>query len=200
MDTIITAIQASSSLELISVAFGLAYVILAARENIWCWPAALLGTGTAIFLFWDVNLLMESGLNIYYLGMAVFGWWQWKHGGKSQGSLAIQTWSWNKHLITLIVIAALSLTSGIILSQNTNAAFPFVDSFTTWSAVITTWMVARKVLENWLYWVVIDIVSVWLFIQKDLYLYANLFVLYTVIAVVGYVSWKAKLGYAKHTT
>jgi len=200
MELIIAAFKTTSSLELVSVAFGLAYVILAARENIWCWPAALVGTGTAIFLFWDASLLMESGLNVYYVAMALFGWWQWRHGGKSKTSLDIQTWGYGQHGIALGIIVCLTLTSGFLLSKHTSAALPFVDSFTTWSAVIATWMVARKVIENWLYWIVIDAVSVWLFIQKDLYFYAALFVLYTIIAIYGYLNWQRILQNVKDTT
>lgn len=184
----------TSQLEIVSVAFGLAYVIFAARENIWCWPCAFIGTGTAIFLFWDASLLMESGLNIYYLAMAVFGWWQWQYGGRKDNDkaqvLSISSWGINQHLLCLAVIAALTAVSGYLLSQNTSAALPYVDSFTTWSAVITTWMVARKILQNWLYWVVIDAVSVWLYYERGLYLYALLFVAYTVIAVFGYLQWR----------
>ncbi len=197
MEQILTALQATSTLELVSVAFGLAYVILAARENIWCWPAAFVGTGTAIFLFWDVSLVMESALNVYYLAMAVFGWWQWRHGGESRSKLTIQTWGLHQHCLTLAAIAGLTAVSGFLLSKHTSAALPYVDSFTTWSAVITTWMVARKILENWLYWIVINAVSVWLFIQKQLYLYAALFVLYTIIAVFGYLYWKRNLQHVK---
>lgn len=189
---VIQAWQATSQLELISVLFGLAYVILATRENIWCWPAALIGTATAIFLFWDASLLMESALNVYYLLMAVYGWWQWQYGSPDHSHLSISSWSKKNHIAALISIVLLTLISGTLLSNNTQAALPFVDSFTTWSAVLTTWMVARKILENWLYWVVIDAVSVWLYIERGLFLYALLFLAYTVIAVFGYMTWRRR--------
>lgn len=191
--TIAAAWVATSYLEIVSVAFGLIYVILAARENIWCWPAAFIGTGTAIFLFWDASLFMESALNIYYLFMAVFGWWQWQYGSDEKTELAISAWTINQHIKAFGLIAILTLSSGYWLASNTEAALPFVDSFTTWSAVITTWMIAQKILENWLYWVVIDAVSVWLYAERGLYLYALLFAAYTVIAVFGYVKWKNSL-------
>ena len=182
--------QATGQLEIVSVIFGLAYVVLAARENIWCWPAALVGTGTAIFLFWDASLLMESALNVYYLLMAVYGWWHWQYGGEANTTLAISSWRLNQHLLAISLIVVFTLGSGFLLSNNTSAALPYVDSFTTWSAVLTTWMVTRKILENWLYWVVIDAVSVWLYLERGLALYAVLFVAYTVIAVFGYLQWR----------
>lgn len=192
-ESLLAAWQQVSTLESISVAFGLAYVILAAKENIWCWPAALIGTGTAIFLFWDVSLLMESALNVFYVLMAVYGFYQWQYGGQRGDELAISSWQLPQHVKAIVLILALVLGSGYLLSNHTNAALPYVDSFTTWGAVVATWMVARKILENWLYWIVIDAVSVWLFVQKELYLYALLFVLYTVIAVYGYLQWRGKI-------
>lgn len=190
--SIALAWAATSTLEVVSVFFGLVYVILAARENIWCWPAAFVGTGTAIFLFWDASLVMESALNVYYLVMAVFGWWQWHGGGANKSSLTISSWKFRQHFIAIGLIAALTLMSGYLLSTRSEAALPYVDSFTTWSAVITTWMVARKILENWLYWIVIDLVAMWLFSERGLYLYALLFLLYTFIAVIGHFQWKRK--------
>lgn len=186
-----SAWQATSALELVSVCFGLAYVILAARENAWCWPAALVNTATAILLFWDASLLMESGLNVFYLIIAVYGWWQWQYGGSGKSELAISTWPLRNHLFVLIAIALLSVASGAALSSNSAAALPYLDSLTTWSAVICTWMVTQKILENWLYWIVIDTVSIYLYIDRELYLYATLFALFTVIAVYGFYQWRA---------
>ena len=183
-------------LELTSVLFGLIYVVLAARENSWCWPAAFIGTGTAIWLFWDASLLMESALNVYYLLMAVYGWWQWQTGGPQHSTLAISSWRSSTHLRALGLVAILSLLSGYWLSQHTAAALPYVDSFTTWSAVITTWMIAHKILENWLYWIVIDAVSVWLYAERGLYLYAVLFVVYTIVALFGYRNWRLSMQHA----
>jgi len=196
MQSISSAWQATSQLEVVSVVFGVAYIILAARENILCWPAAFIGTGTAIFLFWDGSLLMESALNVYYLLMAVIGWWQWTRGGENQSKLEIQSWNLKQHLITFSLIAILTIISGSLLSKNTTAALPYLDSFTTWAAVITTWMVARKVLENWLYWIIINSASILLYIEREFVLYALLYAIYIVIAVIGYVQWKRKLNHA----
>ena len=189
-EALIAAWQQTSTLEIVSVAFGLAYVILAARENAWCWPAAMIGTATAIVLFWDVSLLMESALNVFYLAMAFYGLWAWRRGGAGGTSLPISSWRFNHHALAFAGILVLSVVSGSLLSENTSASYPFVDSFTTWAAVITTWMVTRKVLQNWLYWLVINSVSIWLFFQKELYLYALLFVLYVLISLYGYQNWR----------
>ena len=181
---------ATSHIEIVAVVFGLIYIILAAKENIWCWPAAFIGTGTSIYLFWDGSLYMESALNVYYLLMAIVGWWQWQYGSKTKSILSISTLSLTQHAVFLGAIFTLTAVSGYLLSHNTDAALPYLDSFTTWSAVITTWMVARKILENWLYWIVINSASIYLYLDRGYVLYAVLFALYIIIAIFGYAQWR----------
>lgn len=194
LSTLLSAWQAASTLETVSVAFGLAYVVLAAHENVLCWPAAIVNTTTAIVLFWDVSLLMESALNVFYLAIAFYGWWQWKFGGQNRSELSISRWPWINHALAIAAIIILTLVSGKLLADKTSAALPYLDSFTTWAAVICTWMVTRKIIENWLYWIVIDLAGVYLFMQKGLMLYALLFVLYTIIAVYGYIRWRRNIS------
>lgn len=205
IEALALAWQATSHTEIISVVFLLAYVILAARENSWCWPAAFIGTATSVWLFWDAQLVMESLLNVYYLSMAVFGWWQWQYGGTRNAEnktsiLSISSWPLKNHLITAGFIIVLTLGSGYFLENLTGAKLPYIDSFTTWSAVITTWMITRKILENWLYWVVIDLVSIYLYFDRGLYLYGLLFIIYTVVAVFGYFNWRQRLINSSHAT
>lgn len=182
----------------LAVVLALAYLLLATKENILCWYCALISTAIYTVLFWDVRLLMDSALNGYYMLMAVYGWHQWRFGGADHHGVAIQTLSRNSHLSIFVSIALMTAVSGVLLSQNTDAAWPYVDSFTTWASVITTVMVARKVLEHWLYWLVIDAVSIPLYIERELYLTAVLFIAYLVIVVIGYVNWRQR--YANQTT
>lgn len=175
--------------EAVAVLLGIAYLLLAMLEKISCWYAAFLSTLIFLFLFWDVNLLMESALQVYYLAMAVYGWWQWRHGQRDDGSLAISRWGARQHLIAVSGVLVLSGVSGYALSQYTEASWPYLDSFTTWGAVLTTWMVARKILENWLYWIVIDSLSIFLYLDRELYLTAGLFAAYVVIVIFGFVTW-----------
>jgi nicotinamide mononucleotide transporter len=183
------ALQAMSLWELAAVVLGVAYLLLAMRESLWCWYAAFASTAIFLFIFWQVNLFMESALQIYYLAMAVFGWWQWKQGSRGSGTLEISRWSRRQHFYAVGSVLLISLFSGSLLAQYTDAALPFLDSFTTWGSVVTTWMVARKVLENWLYWLVIDGISIFLYLDRGLYLTALLFMAYLIIAVFGYRTW-----------
>ncbi len=181
--------QSMSGWELLAVVLGVAYLLLAMRESLWCWYAAFASTAIFLVLFWRVNLLMESALQVYYLVMAVYGWWQWQHGDDSNRGLTISRWTRQRHIMAITAILVAALISGALLHHYTQAAMPYLDSFTTWGAVLTTWMVARKILENWLYWLVIDSVSIFLYVNRELYLTALLFIVYLVIAVFGYRKW-----------
>jgi nicotinamide mononucleotide transporter len=197
MDTVLAGARAMSPWETAAVLLAIGYLLLAVRENIWCWYCAFASTAIYTVLFWDVSLLMESALNVYYMGMAVFGWYQWTHGRTAgdgtETGVTIHSLSRNQHLVIVVVIGNLSLISGYLLSQYSEAAWPYVDSFTTWASVITTYLVAKKFLENWLYWIVIDSVSIPLYLDRGLPLTALLFAAYVAIAITGFFSWKRHL-------
>jgi len=184
----------TSPWEITAVLLAVAYLVLAIRQNPWCWAAAVASTAIYLVLLYRASLYMESALQIFYLAMAVYGWWCWTRGGERRGSepapLAVSTWPLRRHVVAIVSILALSLISGAVLQTYTNAALPFLDSFTTWGAIVTTYLVARKILENWFYWFVIDSVSVYLYASRELYLTAGLFLLYLVLVVVGYRAWR----------
>lgn len=189
---ILAAWQAMPGWEVCAVLLAIAYVLLAVKERIECWYAAFVSSAIFLVLFWNVSLLMESALQIYYMGMALYGWSQWRRHANSEEDLHIHTWPLIRHVQWFTTIALVTLVSGYLLSNNTTAAHPYLDSFTTWASVFTTWLVARKVLENWLYWIVIDALSIFLYVDRGLYLTAVLFVVYVVIAVLGFVQWQQR--------
>lgn len=204
------------------------YLLLAVKENVWCWLFAMISTVIYTALFWNVSLLMDSALNVYYMAMAVFGWYQWTRGGvaissadgndsghssdtgsngngcnNSNGNdtgnngkplpLAVRSMSTHQHGWVITITAVLTVTSGYLLSEHSSAVWPYVDSFTTWASVLTTYLVTQKYLQNWLYWIVIDAVSIPLYMDRGLTLTAALFVFYVVIAVFGYFKWRQHL-------
>ncbi|TVS11363.1 MAG: nicotinamide riboside transporter PnuC [Wenzhouxiangella sp.] len=176
-----------SSWEMLAVALAITYLLLAVRQNRWCWVAAFVSTAIFTALFWNVELLMQSALNVYYMGMAVYGWWQWGRGGN--GELPVQRWRWQGHALALALVLGATVISGHLLSLHTQAAWPYLDSFITWGAVVTTFMVARKVLENWAWWMLINALAVFLFIERGMLLTAGLHLSYLVISVFGWIGW-----------
>ncbi|MCL1090527.1 nicotinamide riboside transporter PnuC [Shewanella profunda] len=180
--------------EALAVLLAMAYLLLAMKASVWCWAAAFASTAIYTVLFWKVSLLMESVLNVYYMAMALYGYWLWTQGGDKQQGVKVTTWPLKKHLTLIVTTGIISLLVGHGMATYTQAAFPYLDAATTCFAVMTTYLVAKKVLENWLYWVVIDLVSIYLYLSKGLMLTSLLFVLYVGLAVVGYFLWRAALA------
>lgn len=189
--SLLALLQMGSWLELVAMLLAVLYLVLAIMEKRACWVAAFLSTAMYTLVFWDVSLLMESALQIYYMAMAIYGWWYW-HSDDAQAPIV--RWPARQHITLLLAVLGASAVSGVLLDNYTTAALPYLDAFTTWASIVTTWMVARKVLENWLYWVVIDAASIYLYVARDLYITAWLFVLYVVLACVGYWQWKRRLS------
>ena len=181
-------------LESLAVVTAIMYLILAAKEDVRCWYAALISSILYFYIMLQAGLLMEGGLQIFYVFMAVYGWMQWKDTNNKTSSLKISSWNKTTHLIIISFVITLSLISGIFLEKFTNAALPFLDALTTWGAIASTYMVAKKVIENWFYWFVIDSISIYLFISRELFLTAFLFLIYLVIIIYGYRSWKKLLN------
>ena len=189
LELLVSQFQSSSLIELTAVLFALAYLTLVVKENILCWYAALISTILFLVIFWRVQLYMESGLQIYYVAMAIYGWYQWSRGGGQSHGVTITTWSLKTHVLAVLGILLATLASGILLIKISNAYFPFLDSFTTWASIVTTFMVAKKILENWIYWFVIDGISIFIYLERELYFTAFLFAIYLVIVVIGFLSW-----------
>jgi nicotinamide mononucleotide transporter len=135
---------------------------------------------------------MESALNAFYAAMAVYGFWQWQQG-RDGAALGVCRWPIARHLTGAVGIVALSAISSYYLRRFTPAAWPFLDSMVTWSSVFATFLVARKVYENWYWWLVIDSVSLCLYFTRRLYLTVLLFGLYLVLIVIGMRQWRRTL-------
>lgn len=186
-----------SLLEAVAVILAVVYLVLAIRQNNWCWLAAFVSSVLSIFVFSAAQLYMQAALQVFYAGMAVYGWWQWTRGSSADhGPVRVHTWPLQRHLAALAGVTVLSGLFAWAL-RSTDQAMPLLDSFVTVAAILTTWMVARKLLENWIYWFVIDSISIYLYLARELVLYAGLFVVYLVLVVIGFRQWRADLRLAK---
>lgn len=199
METVLGELAGSGPLELVAVLLALAYLILAARLSLWCWPAAFVSTAIYLVLFADRQLYSQALLQVFYLVMAVYGFLQWRSGAR-QPETAIVRWSWRQHGIALFLVLALTAITGMLEARYTDARMPYLDAFTTWGSVITTWMVVKRVLENWLYWIVVDGVLVYVAFASGLVATAGLFLIYLGIVIAGYVAWRRRLARAHAAT
>jgi nicotinamide mononucleotide transporter len=188
MENLLIQLAATSFLEGIAVVLAVVYVWLAARQNIWCWPCALVSTGIYTWLFWNVSLPFHTGLNFYYLIMAVYGLMKWRES--QADTLLVQSWPLSRHIICIIVLTIGSVTLSYFASSMLDANHIYLDAFITVFSVYTTILVAHKVRENWLYWIVINIFASYLYFAKDLTLTGILFLCYTGFAVYGFIQWR----------
>ncbi|MEM8815734.1 MAG: nicotinamide riboside transporter PnuC [Pseudomonadota bacterium] len=181
-----------SGLEIVAVLAAILYLVLAIRQHIACWLFALLSTAIYVALFIEAKLYMEAVLNGVYFLMAMYGYWVWRNGGEA--ALPVTTRGVRFHAAAVATIVALAAINGALLERFSDAVFPYIDSLTTWAALWTTWLVARKVLENWWYWLLIDLVSIVIYWSRGLELTALLFVLYVLMIPFGYLAWRRSMS------
>ncbi|WP_273148845.1 nicotinamide riboside transporter PnuC [Methylophaga thiooxydans] len=189
LDTVINGLSSLSGWEVFAALLGVGYIIFAARESQWCWPMAFVSTLIYTLLFWEGQLPMQALLNFYYMGMAIYGFVLWRGHKQAENNLPIHSWSLQFNLAFLTIGSVLTLVVGHYLLQYNASQQPYLDAGITVFSVLNTWLMARKVLQNWLYWVVIDAAAVVLYLDTAFYATAALFTLYTVLASAGFVNW-----------
>jgi len=189
MDALYAGLMATSLLEAASVALALAYAVLAVRRSRWCWVTGGLSSAILIYLALHARLPMQAALQVYYVVISAYGWWHWTREEEAQGTLVVSTWPMRWHVVACAAVVLTSALTAHWLASQTQAAWPFLDSLTTWGSLYATWLQARVKLENWLYWIFIDSVLSFLFGSQGLYLYALLSVVYLGFSAVGYVRW-----------
>ena len=181
------AFSETSLLEWLAVLTGTLYVILISYKQIIAWLFALISSLLYVYICFNYQLYLESFLQFFYVAMAIYGWLNWK---KEINTTTIIKWPIKNHLINIGLSSILTLILGFTFSKFTNQANPFTDAFTTVFSLTATFMVTKRVLENWIYWIIIDGVSIFLYSSRALYLTSVLFFIFTLIAVFGYIKWK----------
>jgi nicotinamide mononucleotide transporter len=179
------ALLATSPLEALAVLLSFAYVVLAVPRSRWCWVAGGAGSLIYVWLFARARLPMQSLLQVWYVGVAVFGFLRWSREGTTWISLL----SWRGHVAGIAASLLLAVVIARILAAETQAARPYLDSSTMVLSLFATWLTARGKLENWLYWIVVDAVLAWLYAAQGLVFTAFLFLVYLVIAAAGFIEW-----------
>lgn len=202
-ENVYQGILLTSLWEWVAVVTGVIYVILAALRSNYCWFFAIASSGIYVYLCLDGKLYIESVLQVFYVVMAVVGWISWKKDSSEPKELdalldhpdskdRIQRWPINYHLFNIAISGGVAFILGFCFDSFTDQANPYADAFTTVFSLVATFMVIQKVLENWIYWIVIDIVSIYLYHQRGYSLSAVLYLLFTILAIVGFIVWFKK--------
>lgn len=172
----------------VAVALGLAYLLLAIRERRGCWIAGALASLLFGVVFWRAGLPMQAVLQVYYVAVAIHGWYHWGADRHASAQVHYLDPRYHAGLLLLWLVAVLCSQA---LRQDPAALPGWLDSLTSWGGVLATWLVARKAVEAWLYWIVIDAATVALYLNAGLLPSAGLFALYTALAVVGWREWRS---------
>ncbi len=190
LSVITEALLGLSGWEVIAACLGIGYVVFAAKESQWCWPLAFISTLIYTALFWEGQLPMQALLNFYYMAMAVYGYLLWRKHGNVEDDLPISSWSASRQVLFLLVGIVLTLVVVQFLETSNASRSPYLDAGVTVFSVLNTFLMTRKVLQNWIYWIVIDAAAVVLYAQTGYYATVVMYALYMVLAIIGYLSWK----------
>lgn len=191
IDALLRELYATSAVEFVAVVLGVSYVLLILKCNRLGWLAGAASSIIYVYLAARAHLPMQSVLQFYYVVMSVYGWRNWTRAQQQQGG-GIGRWPVRNHVLALLAIALLSALTAQWLRRETHAAWPYLDSMTTWISLFATWLIARLKLENWLYWIAADSVMAYLFAAQGYPFTAALFLTYMVIAVFGFREWLHK--------
>ena len=178
--------------EWVAVLLALAYLLLAIRQSPWCWACAAASALIYLVVFARAGLQMQAALQLFYIAMAAYGWYAWRGGHAATARRPVGRWPASRHLVAIALVLAAALANGYLIAEGREFV-PYVDAFIAWASVLTTWMVAHKLLENWLYWIVIDLAAAVLYLSQGLYPTALLFLLYAAIAIQGYRAWRQSM-------
>ncbi len=179
-------------IELLGSIFGLLYILFSIKQNIWCWPIGFITSALYIYVFFISKFYADMGLQVYYLVISLYGWYHWMFGAKNkkQDDLKITKTGLRVGIILFLANAVTFIFIAYILVNFTDSEIPYWDAFTTSASFVATWMLARKMIEHWIIWIIVDLVSLGLYIYKGLYPTVILFAVYTILALLGYLEWK----------
>jgi nicotinamide mononucleotide transporter len=187
---VLAAFAAVPPVEWVAAGLALAYLLLAIRQNSWCWACAIASAVLYLSLFARAGLQMQAALQVFYIAMAVYGWRAWR-GTAAARPLAISRWPAQRHALAIAAVVAVATVNGWLVARAAPPALlPYVDALIAWGSVLATWMVARKLIENWWYWIVLDLAAALLFARQGLVVTALLFLVYTGLAFRGLLQWR----------
>ncbi len=182
-----------STLEIIATITGILAVWLQAKEKLLAWPFAIVSVSILAYIFFFQKLYSDFGLHIIYIFLNIYGWVIWSNKMESKAVTPTLLMNWNQMGVAFLIIISGTVILGYVMDTNTDADAPYFDAFTTCGSLVAQYLLAKKYLQNWSFWIAVDLVAIPLYIYKELYMVAFLFVIYLAICVYGYWSWRSEL-------
>lgn len=180
----------NSILEIIAVVTAIAYVVLAARENVWCWIFGIVSSSLSIYITFIAGLHGQAVLYIYYVVMGMYGWYLWRKPANEESRLTMHWWTLRTHGFAIGIGAVCTILAYLILQNFSANEYLLLDCFTAVYSIIATYMLTKKVMENWIYWMVVDFASLLLYVSQDFIFYSFLFAIYMIISIYGFINWR----------
>lgn len=182
-------------IEIVATVFGFLCVVLTIRRNVWCWPTGLVQVLLFIIIFYHAKLYSDLILHVIYVGMQFYGWYCWTAGRDParQESIVISSLTPRQLAMWSLITAVATALWGYTMSRWTDASLPYADAFTTVASLVAQYLLARKFLENWLFWIVVDVVAISVYYYKVLIPTSILYAAFLVLAVIGYVTWRVQV-------
>jgi len=179
-------------IEIFGVVTGILYVILEVKQNRMLWPLGIVTSAAYVYIFFTGKFYADMGLQVYYVLISIYGWYYWSRGGDRADSGELPVVRINRQQLLLLFLTFALAWAGIyfVLDRYTDSTVPLGDSFTTALAIVATWMLTRKIIEQWFLWIIANVVSIGLYIYKGLYPTVILYAVYAGMAVYGYMEWK----------
>lgn len=198
MNELLSALRAHA-LEIVGVAFGLVSVYLSTKEKIASWPTAIVNVGIFSFVFWEAKLYADAVLQIVYLLLSIYGWYEWLYGGSQKTPLSVSKAPLSHWIILLTLAALFAVGLGTWMAKHTDSPVPYLDASLTAGSLVAQWMMTRKQLENWIVWILLDIVYVPTMIARGLPWTSFQYAIFLVLAGMGYLSWRASYRAKEHS-
>ena len=188
-------------IEIFGAISGLLYLYFAIRQKIWLWPLGLITSALYVYVFYGERLYADMGMQLYYVVISIYGWYYWVYGsGKDEkNTLPVSALTRKLGVVLLVITACFYVILVYMLKKLPEllhvevSELLYWDAFTTAASIIATWMLARKIIQHWLIWIVVDAISLGLYIYKGMYPTVVLFLVYTLMAFKGYIEWKKEL-------
>jgi nicotinamide mononucleotide transporter len=181
-------------MEIIAVIFGLLNVFLLTRQNIWAWPCGLLMVSLYAFIFFDARLYSDFILHIIYVILNLYGWYYWLRGGVGDEDVPVTLLSKSSRIIWSGVILSGFIIWGTVMYRFTDADYPFPDAFTTVASLVAQYLLARKKLENWILWIIVDLVAINIYFLKELYFTSGLYLVFLILCIIGWKKWQSDMN------
>lgn len=179
-----------SPIEIAATLFGLVSVYLTIKENIWCWPTGIIMVILYVFVFYDAKLYSDVMLQVIYIFMQAYGWYFWVYGGKKEEKVHVITLKLRERIMWFFVAIIGAAAWGYVMHTYTDASLPYTDSLIVVMSLIAQWFLAKKVLESWVLWIAVDVLALYVYSAKGLYLTTGLYAVFLILAIKGLIEWR----------